>query len=73
MDGEGILERKHSMVRWIFCVDSGVERAIDHKIRSLAGGAGFRSSEACSVKSATGMPVGIYCCKRRDDLKIALS
>ena len=46
MAGERILERKHSMVPWIFCVDSGFERAIDHKIRSVAGGAGFRSSEA---------------------------
>jgi len=46
MAGERILERKHGMVPWIFCVDSGVERAIDHKLRSMAGGAGFGSSEA---------------------------
>ena len=26
----------------------------------MAGKPGFRSSEACSVKSATGLPVGIY-------------
>ena len=41
-----ILEGKYSMVPWIFCIDCRAERAIDHKIRSLAGSAGFRSSEA---------------------------
>jgi hypothetical protein len=47
---EGILEREHSMVRWIFCIDGRAERANDHKIRSMAGDTGFRSSEACAVK-----------------------
>jgi hypothetical protein len=28
-----ILERKHSMVPWIFCFDGRTERAIDHKVR----------------------------------------
>jgi hypothetical protein len=46
MAGRGVLERKHSMVPWIFCIDSRAERAIDHKIRSMAGSTGFRSSEA---------------------------
>ena len=46
MAGEGVLERKHSMVPWIFCIDSRSERAGNHKIRSMAGGTGFRSSEA---------------------------
>jgi len=57
---ERVLEGKHSMVPWIFCVDGRAKRGCDHKIRSLAGSSGFRSSEACSVDSATGLPVGIY-------------
>jgi len=57
---ERVLEGKHSMVPWIFCVDGSAKRGCDHKIRSLAGSSGFRSSEACSVDSATGLPVGIY-------------
>ncbi len=43
---EVILERNQSMVSWIFCIDGRAERATDHTIRSLAGGTGFRSSEA---------------------------
>ncbi len=38
MAEEGILGREHSMNHWKICLDSRAKRAIDHKIRSLAGG-----------------------------------
>ena len=44
--GEGVLEREYSMVSWIFCIDSWVERESDNKICEVAGETGFRTSEA---------------------------
>jgi len=42
------------------CLDGGCGRGIGTQVRAVAGTPGFRSSGACVLMSATGVPVGIY-------------
>jgi len=54
------LEGEHSVVAWIFCINSRNRSEENIKMCKMAREPGFRSSEALVIISTTALTVGIY-------------